>query len=140
MPSVVEAAMTRTRLLVGRLPLEGCLWREHSGKELACPLCGHSKEDVIHFLATCPSLDRVRSHQIEKLTNMWTQIGIIPPQTPTEIASALLNGDRYYPDSRDGVVMLRSLNIEAHRLASSTCHKLWVERDHCLNDKIMANL
>ena len=43
-------------------------FRRHNGGETKCDLCGADREDLIHFILVCPSLDRFRDKDlIEKI-------------------------------------------------------------------------
>ena len=53
---------TATQLISGHCGLNKHLYNMNKSTTRECPLCGHSKETVQHFLGQCPALAQTRGH------------------------------------------------------------------------------
>eukprot|EP00745_Piridium_sociabile_P026934 TRINITY_DN4323_c0_g1_i6.p1 TRINITY_DN4323_c0_g1~~TRINITY_DN4323_c0_g1_i6.p1 ORF type:complete len:374 (+),score=10.29 TRINITY_DN4323_c0_g1_i6:127-1122(+) len=56
--------MTRFRLGVSDLSLHYYRYRQHSERDLVCPLCKNDEENEVHFVFCCPALDDLRNQLI----------------------------------------------------------------------------
>ena len=71
---------------------------------------------------------------VKKLWELYEKEGKQHPRSDEELTSAWLNGDRFRTDS-DYLITLKDQN--SHNLASIFIHKLYVERDHVINNDLI---
>ncbi len=154
----VEASVSRARLLVGRYGLQAEKSRYKQRQTSSeCPLCDQASEDVIHFLASCPRLSDIRDPAVRDLKRLYTESGLEPPVSATEICSAIINGGGYRRDE-DGSRHIISLisashgqnysyisqkkNVikKANQLCNYLCHKLHMARDNIMCHILMSNV
>ena len=116
-----------------------CLQRNINSK---CLLCGE-EDSIIHILVTCPVIKLYISAETSLLLELYSQVDLIPPDSPEEITSAILNGDRYL-SCWGQIIQFSPKNTElinrAHNLASSICQKAHKSRDILMNDRIMNDM
>ena len=136
-PHLVEQAEARVRLLIGRGPLNGTLWRQRSGSNTECPLCGYGVEDLSHLLLQCQQLEEVRAPRLQKLKRIW-DCQATSPGNEREWSEAILNGDSF--KNASGLVINLHDNQAKHDaqlLSLALCHKLLVVRDVKVNDSLV---
>ena len=131
-PYLARAAATRAKALCGRLCILEHSWR----KSNLCPVCEKQDETVTHFLLECQELSKHRN-DLYKLYHFYEEEGLQPPNTPYEITSAIINGDRYCSSLGSSVVKLKLWCRDAHNLCSMFCHRLIKERDYIINARLM---
>ena len=138
-PRLVEAASTRARMMVQRYSINSVRWRQAQGETSSCPLCGHNNEDMEHFLIICPKLSHIREERVKELQNLYAAEDMPHPTSPSELCSAVINGDRFYTGSPGwGQLEVTSRLTEnsrfGHLLCTILCHKLHTERESIMND------
>ena len=141
------AATTRARMLVGRYPVQALLHHTyHSVDSPACPLCNEEEETLEHLICTCHKLQDTRSKYLHRIQHLYSEEGWPPPETRSEICSAVLNGSAYVVDNRhndtpensdsqfysveEHIVKL-SMNVNifvVNIIANLLCHKLHEKR------------
>ena len=139
-PYLVEAASTRVRMLAGRYRLQtaAALYSKHKESSL-CPLCEQEDEDIIHLLVLCPKLEAARENKLRRLTEIYLDEGVKPPESPYEMCSALLNGNSYtYSEEADYIFSITSAQhiSTANSICNILCHKLHTVRDILINQHL----
>ncbi len=141
---LVEASNVRAKLLVGRLPLQSNLARYSKGDVSPwCLLCQTEEEDTEHFLIRCEKISAGRGDKITALLRMYSDHGLPPPSSDSEVCSAILNGGCYKADgtsdnSNSNVIYLNSKSCtKAHQIATILCYKLFQLRDIMINNMHM---
>ena len=132
-PRMVEAATCRARMLAGRFKTRE-LQVKYSDKDMdaKCDLCRRETETIHHLLIRCPALEIHRSNSVTKLTDLYKQQGVTPPNEEGELVSAILNGDRYISSSYQNlapIVLQKNTSSAANKLCNLLCLKLARERD-----------
>ena len=137
-PHLVPQAEHKAKLLVGRGPLHGTLWRQKSGRDTQCPLCRQNPEDVEHHLLRCAPLESARTARMLQLHRIWTEDGATPPRSPSEWTEAILNGTGYRSSTTGLLISLHNqdLQLEAQRISLALCYKLLVLRDQSINAEL----
>ncbi len=97
-PYQVQAATTRARLLVGRLPLQA-VRASYTEDDPTCQACFTAPEDTTHFLLQCPATENEVRPLIIDLQTLYSADGLPVPTTESELTSAILNGWSYTPDT-----------------------------------------
>ena len=137
-PHMVPQAEHKAKLLVGRGPLNGTLWRQRSGRDTKCPLCRQNPEDVEHHLLHCAPLESARAARMLQLHRIWTEDGASPPRSPSEWSEAILNGTGYRSSTTGILISLQNEDrqLDAQRLTLALCYKLLVLRDESINAEL----
>ena len=132
-PHLVEAAITRARMLVGRYSCGSSPWRR--GTEVLCPACSET-EDLPHILYGCPVFRHITSKLRHKLESLYIRDSLPPPSSTQEWVSVILNGDKYLTADLQ-IMALKTNEAEGHKIASQICHKIHIQRDLYINDVIL---
>ena len=158
-PQAARAAAIRIRLLAERSDLQASSWKRHRGESPVCPLCDREDEDAEHFLVACEALTKVREQDIKNLQKIYIEDLKRTPETPDEVASAILNGFGFYPgvcrqqgsqpkpslkksistteDIFEHYTLAKSSALKANILCNKLCARLYKERDIMINNKLM---
>ena len=138
-PHLLEAAINRARLLVGRFRTQEALTTYHPEKYKAtCLLCETENEkqdeDVLHMTVTCKrgywgSSDA--AHQVRKL---YIEAGQPPPRNAPEYCSALLNGSGYMRNDGHRITLPDGERLGANQVCTNLCNRLIRHRDLILNE------
>ena len=133
----VKAAVTRVRMLTQRYSCGASAWRRKI--DSSCPVCHHVWDSLTHVLTACPCV-KMQSMADKRLIliELYAQEGLTPPDTPEEITSAILNGDRYLASS-GSVVEIQQSNLRAHLLTSTICHQSHIRRDMLINAALIGD-
>ena len=127
-------------MLTGRYTCGSSAWKRNINSK--CLLCGE-EDSIIHILVTCPVIKLYISAETSLLRELYSQMDLIPPDSPEEITSAILNGDRYL-SCWGQIIQFSPKNTElinrVHNLASSICQKAHKSRDILMNDRIMNDM
>ena len=132
-------------MLTGRYRTSALAAKYCKNESDTCKLCRGNREDILHLLITCPTLERHRSGKINHISEIYTKESLPPPVTDTEICSALLNGDAYIRTVRQGnmkdieglltIRLERKDNINSANLQSNLyCAKMAKERELLINN------
>ncbi len=93
---LTRATTVRARMLTGRYPVQEMAHRIYRrGNSSICPVCNKAPETLEHFVSICPAYKELRNREIDKLKNIYQLENLPPPETPSEIMSAVLNGGAY---------------------------------------------
>jgi hypothetical protein len=141
-PRLVEAAATRARMLVGRYMTRAQMTKFNLSNDSSCKLCHAEEEDLLHMLVMCPALEEHASSKRDAIKSAYEREKLKPPQTHTELCSAILNGDCYIRTARRGdgrgasFVKLEdpSNKTSTNLLCNLLCAKLAKERESLLDD------
>ncbi len=156
-PFHIEAAATRARMLTGRFRVQASVSKFSNGDVLpTCCLCGLEDEDIEHLVTRCPALTETRVERVNEIRHIYSEEGLQPPTTTTEVTSAILNGGAYRRDAAQETnnrhdtcntqlsnlddskhVRLTENVLRANIAASKLCLQLQTQRDHVLNHDML---
>ena len=138
-PHLVPAAIRRIKSMVGRLGLNYASWKK---VDTTCPLCFTEEETSLHFLIRCPNLQPYRATKIKELQQIYSNDDKEPPRSNEELLSVVINGDCYISSRSATTTVIKLTNhcVEAQNLCSALCQRLYKERDHIINEKLMERI
>ena len=132
---MVEATVTRTRMLAGRYQLQTTRAKYNQYEvDTTCPLCKVAPETITHFLMECVKLEATRRAKTSNILIQMQSYNMDIPKSSEEWSLAVLNGG-WFQRNKTGKRRMRHAELET--ACSRFCETMHKERDMQINSALM---